>query len=72
MTPADAVVAFFHAVDGRDWPAVRAGLADSVDTDYTPRFGGEPERLTADALVPLDRSWRALAAPVNARIQSRA
>jgi hypothetical protein len=51
MTAADAVVRFFHAVDDRDWPAVRAGLTDEVSTDYTSLFGGEPERLAADALV---------------------
>jgi hypothetical protein len=36
---------------------VRAGLADEVDTDYTSLFGGEAERLSADALV---QRWRGL------------
>jgi SnoaL-like protein len=57
VSAADAVVAFFHAVDDRDWPAVRAGLAEEVATDYTSLFGGEPERLAADALV---ERWRGL------------
>lgn len=57
MSVPDAVVRFFHAVDDRDWPTVRAGLAPEVDTDYTSLFGGEPERLTADALVA---RWRGL------------
>jgi SnoaL-like domain len=53
----NAVVAFFHAVDDRDWDAVRVGLADEVDTDYTSLFGGEPERLAAGALV---QRWQGL------------
>jgi hypothetical protein len=51
MSAADDVVRFFHAVDDRDWPAVRAGLAETVTTDYSSLFGGEPERLAADELV---------------------
>jgi hypothetical protein len=57
MSPTEDIVRFFHAVDDRDWAAVRSGLADPLDTDYTSLFGGEPERIGADALV--DR-WRAL------------
>jgi hypothetical protein len=57
MSEFDDVVAFFHAVDDRDWTAVRAGLADDVDTDYTSLFGGEPERMPADVLV---ERWRGL------------
>jgi hypothetical protein len=56
-TPTDAVVAFFLAVDRRDWPAVRAAMTDPVRADYTSLAGGEPEELAADVLV--DR-WRAL------------
>jgi SnoaL-like domain len=55
MSTTDDIVRFFHAVDDRDWAAVRAGLADEVDTDYTSLFGGEPERVPADALV---EQWR--------------
>ena len=51
MSAADDVVRFFHAVDDRDWAAVRAGLTDEVSSDYTSLFGGAPERLAGDALV---------------------
>jgi hypothetical protein len=51
MSAADDVTRFFHAVDDRDWPAVRAGLTDEVEADYSSLFGGAPERLAADALV---------------------
>jgi hypothetical protein len=51
MSAADDVVRFFHAIDDRAWPAVRAGLANQVSSDYTSLFGGTPERLAADALV---------------------
>jgi hypothetical protein len=51
VSAADAVVRFFHAVDDRDWPVVRAGLADPVTADYSSLFGGPPEQLPADELV---------------------
>ncbi|HXP57916.1 MAG TPA: nuclear transport factor 2 family protein [Streptosporangiaceae bacterium] len=51
MSAADAVVRFFHAVDDRDWPAVRAGLTDEVTADYSSLSGGAPERLAAGELV---------------------
>jgi hypothetical protein len=51
MSAADDVVRFFHAIDDRAWPAVRAGLTDEVSSDYTSLFGGTPERLAADTLV---------------------
>jgi hypothetical protein len=57
MSITDDVVRFFHAVDDRDWPTVRSGVTDVLHTDYTSLFGGEPERIEADALV--DR-WRGL------------
>ncbi len=57
MSPADAVVAFFHAVDDRNWTVLRAGLTDEVQIDYSSLFGGEPEELTAEALL---ERWRAL------------
>jgi hypothetical protein len=53
----NAVAAFFHHVDRQDWAAVRAGLADAVDTDYTSLFGGVPERVDAGTLVS---RWRGL------------
>jgi SnoaL-like protein len=46
-----------HAIDGRDWPAVRAGFTDEVRTDYTSLFGGSPETISADDLVA---RWRGL------------
>lgn len=57
MTPTETVVRFFHDVDRHDWAAVRAGLSDVVDTDYTSLFGGAPEQLPADDLVA---RWRGL------------
>ena len=51
MSAADDVERFFHAVDDRAWPAVRARLTDEVSSDYTSLFGGAPERLTGDALM---------------------
>jgi hypothetical protein len=57
VSASDDIVRFFHAVDDRAWDTVRAGLTGTVDTDYTSLFGGDPERLAADALV--DR-WRGL------------
>jgi len=53
----DAAVTFFLDVDRRDWAAIRAGLADEVEVDYTELFGGRPERLPAEELVA---RWRAL------------
>jgi hypothetical protein len=40
-----------HAIDTRDWDAVRAAFADTVTTDYTSLFGGEVETQPADDLV---------------------
>jgi hypothetical protein len=51
MSAADDVVRFFHAVDDRDWRAVRAGLTDEVHADYSSLSGGGPEQLAADALI---------------------
>jgi hypothetical protein len=57
VNPADAVVAFFHAVDDCDWMAIRAGLADDLEVDYSSLFGGDPERLAAEALI---ERWQGL------------
>ena len=51
MSTTDAVVRFFHAVDRRDWAAVRAGLGDEVATDYSSLFGADPEQVSGDDLV---------------------
>lgn len=45
------VVGMLHAIDARDWDAVRAAFADTVTTDYTSLFGGEVETQPADDLV---------------------
>jgi len=45
------VIGMLHAIDTRDWPAVRAAFADTVTTDYTSLFGGGPQRQPADSLV---------------------
>lgn len=47
----DAVTAIAAGADRRDWPRVRAAFADTVTTDYTSLFGGEPVTQPADALV---------------------
>ena len=57
MSAADSVTRFFHAVDDRDWVAVRAGLTDEVTADYSSLADGEPERLAADELIA---RWRGL------------
>ena len=57
MSAAEDVARFFHAVDDRDWTAVRDGLTDEVAVDYTSLFGGAPERLAAGALV---ERWQGL------------
>ena len=55
---AEVVVSkMLFAVDRLDWPAVRAALADEVETDYTSLFGGTAERLAADTLV---QRWQGL------------
>lgn len=53
----DLVTALLHAIDQRDWSRVRSCFGDTVAVDYTSLFGGEPETLTADALIA---RWRAL------------
>lgn len=47
----NVVIGMLHAIDARDWNAVRAAFADTVTTDYTSLFGGEVETQSADALV---------------------
>ena len=53
----NAVGRFFRAVDTRDWDTVVALLADTVATDCTSVFDGEPETLTGAALTT---RWRGL------------
>lgn len=51
MSATDAVARSFHAVDRRDWAAVRAGLGEEVATDYSSLFGTDPEQMSGDYLV---------------------
>lgn len=51
------VTRMLFAIDALDWPAVRAELADEVETDYSSLFGGAPEQLKADTLV---QRWQSL------------
>jgi hypothetical protein len=44
-----------HAIDARDWAAVRASFADEVHTDYTSLWGGSPATQPVDELVS---GWR--------------
>lgn len=56
-------VELIHAIDARDWAAVRARLADRVTTDYRSLFGGTVVEQDADALVD---GWRRLLGPLDA------
>jgi len=49
----DRVVAFARSFDDRDWRAMRACLADAVDTDYSSFRGTPPARIAADEFVRL-------------------
>jgi hypothetical protein len=57
VTGTQTVVAFFHAVDRRDWAGTRRCLTDTVTVDYTSLFGGSAEQLAADDLLT---RWRGL------------
>lgn len=58
MTSTDVeLTRFFRAIDTRDWPTVRALLADRVVMDYVSLFGGEVEEVPADEVIT---RWRAL------------
>ena len=57
MADADVVTRLMHAIDARDWDAVRATCADRVRIDYTSMWGGEPQTATIDELLV---GWRAL------------
>lgn len=54
---AATITRMLFAIDTLDWPAVRAALADEVETDYTSLFSGSIERLKADTLV---QRWQSL------------
>jgi hypothetical protein len=48
---ADTVVGLLHAIDARDWKAVRAAFDETVEVDYTSLFGGKPSSTPAAELV---------------------
>lgn len=50
-------------LDRRAWDGARGHLGDTVRTDYTRVFGGEPQEQPADDLVG---QWRALLGPLAA------
>ncbi|MGQ4809946.1 hypothetical protein NKDENANG_03388 [Candidatus Entotheonellaceae bacterium PAL068K] len=47
----EAVTAIAAGVDRHDWSRVRGAMADTITTDYTSLFGGEPVTQPADELV---------------------
>jgi hypothetical protein len=53
----DAITGLLHAIDRRNWAAVRGRLAEQVRTDYTSLFGGSPQTQSAAELI---ESWPAL------------
>jgi fermentation-respiration switch protein FrsA (DUF1100 family) len=53
----DAITGMLHAIDRRNWTAVRGWLAEQVRTDYTSLFGGSPRTQSASELI---ESWRTL------------
>jgi hypothetical protein len=48
---AGVITAMLHAIDAKDWPGVRAALADQVDVDYSSLSGAPAARVAADELV---------------------
>ena len=53
----DTITGLLHAIDRRDWTAVRSRLAEQVRTDYTSLFGGEIRTQSAAELI---ENWRSL------------
>ena len=47
----EVITAIAAGADRHDWPRVRGAMADTVTTDYTSLFGGEPVTQPADDLV---------------------
>lgn len=54
---ADAVAYVAYHADARDWAALRALYADTVQVDYTSLAGGQPSAVPADGLIA---GWREL------------
>jgi hypothetical protein len=55
---ADTFTRMLHAVDALDWQAAESCFADSVRTDYTSLWGGEPSTTTPAALMA---DWQSFA-----------
>lgn len=47
----DTFTRMLHALDAKDWSAVRREFADMVDLDYSSLFGGPPVHIDADEQV---------------------
>ncbi|MFL6621976.1 MAG: nuclear transport factor 2 family protein [Sulfurifustaceae bacterium] len=59
----DCINRLFINTDRRDWAAVRACLADSVDFDMTSLTGGTPETLPAQKIID---GWEQGLRPIQA------
>ena len=59
----DTITTLFIATDERDWGAVRAVLAPTLDFDMTSVAGGEPQRLGGDQVAAM---WEQGLAPITA------
>jgi hypothetical protein len=59
---ADVVNTLFVATDARDWERVRACFEVEVEFDMTSLAGGEPLRLTPDAIAD---AWQTGLAPIE-------
>ena len=59
----DTITTLFLATDARDWRSVRACFAPDVLFDMTSLTGGEPQRLTPDAIVS---AWEQGLRPIQA------
>ncbi|MBY6163488.1 nuclear transport factor 2 family protein [Mameliella alba] len=47
----DLITDIAAGADRHDWPRVRAAFADTVTTDYTSLWGGEPQTQPAEELI---------------------
>jgi hypothetical protein len=59
----DVFTRMLHAVDSLDWGTFRALFTAEVALDYTSLWGGNPERMSPDALAA---SWQEVAAGYDA------
>jgi hypothetical protein len=57
------ITAVAHEIDARRWPELRRLFADTVRTDYTSLFGGEPQTLGGNDLID---GWRGILSPLEA------